>query len=40
MYGSPTVAPLSYTEYAEWLAILTVVEPFERDEAQRRAKNG
>lgn len=40
MYGSPTVAPLSMTEYAEWMALLTIVEPFEKAEAERNAKNG
>ena len=34
-HGSPAFAPLSAAEYMEWLAILSIIEPEERRQAER-----
>lgn len=37
-YGSPAHQPLSTSEWFEWLALITIIEPDEQEQAIQKAK--
>lgn len=37
-YGGPSCYPMEAGEFVQWVALITVVEPYEQEQAQQKNK--